>query len=199
MKAFLYARVSTGDQNEGMQLREMEEFARRRGWELETFADAGWSGAKSSRPALDQMMARVRRRECDVVLVYRFDRFARSVSHLVSALQEFKALGVQFVSVHENIDTTLPHGELLFHIFAAIAQFERDLIRERVRSGMEHARQRGRRLGRPAVDVDASQVALLRRRQHSLRAIALEVGVSEATVRRLLKSSQSLRQKGVKK
>ena len=149
MKAFLYARVSTGEQNEGMQLREMRELAERRGWAQELFVDAGYSGAKETRPELDRMMGLVRRRKCDVVLVYRFDRFARSTRHLVNALDEFRALGVQFISVHEAIDTTTPVGRMAFQIFAAIAEFERELIRERVKSGMAHAKAKGQHVGRP--------------------------------------------------
>ena len=186
MKAFLYARVSTGDQNEGMQLASMSEFARRRGWEIETFPDAGWSGAKERRPALDAMMARVRKRECDVVLVWRFDRFARSVTHLVDALQEFKALGVQFVSVQENIDTTLPHGELLFHIFAAIAQFERALISERVRAGMRHAKANGKHMGRKRLLLDAAQITALRAQGLPWREVAHRVKADESTVRKFM-------------
>lgn len=186
MKAFLYARVSTGDQNEGMQLASMSEFARRRGWEIESFPDAGFSGAKDRRPALDLMMARVRKRECDVVLVWRFDRFARSVTHLVNALQEFKALGVQFVSVQENIDTTLPHGELLFHIFAAIAQFERALISERVRHGMRHAKAQGKHMGRKALPLDAAQITALRAQGLPWREVAHRVKADESTVRKFM-------------
>ena len=116
MKAFLYARVSTGEQNEGMQVREMQEFATRRGWEPQLFTDVGWSGAKQKRPGLDEMMALVRKRKCDVVLVYRYDRFARSLHHLVSALEEFDSLGVQFVSLHEGVDTSTPNGRHLSHL-----------------------------------------------------------------------------------
>jgi DNA invertase Pin-like site-specific DNA recombinase len=186
VKAFLYARVSTGDQNEGMQLASMSEFARRRGWDVETFADVGWSGAKERRPVLDAMMAKVRKRECDVVLVWRFDRFARSVTHLVNALQEFKALGVQFVSVQENIDTTLPHGELLFHIFAAIAQFERALISERVRHGMRHAKSQGKHMGRKPLGLDAAQITALRAQGLPWREVAHRVKADESTVRKFM-------------
>jgi DNA invertase Pin-like site-specific DNA recombinase len=186
MRAFLYARVSTGEQDTGMQLREMLEFSERRKWETEVFTDS-MSGAKEKRPGLDQMLALVRKRKCDVVLVYRFDRFARSLRQLVNALEEFKALGVQFVSVHENIDTTLPHGELLFHLFAAIAQFERALISERVKSGVAHARSKGIKLGRRKIVVDAEKLALLRAQGLSLRAIGERMGISHASVVRALR------------
>jgi len=185
--AFLYARVSTGEQNEGMQLREMRELAERRGWQVEIFPDVGVSGAKDSRPELDRMMTLVRKRKCDVVMVYRFDRFARSTRQLVNALEEFNALGVQFVSVHEAIDTTTPTGRLAFHIFAAISEFERELIRERVRSGVAHARAQGKRLGRPQADLDHTKIASLRASGASLRTIAHKLGISHQAVMRSLR------------
>ena len=189
MIAFLYARVSTGEQNEGMQLREMREFAERRNWQVEIFPDVGQSGAKDSRPELDRMMALVRKRKCDVVVVYRFDRFARSTRQLVNALDEFNVLGVQFVSLHENIDTTTPVGRLAFHIFAAIAEFERELIRERVRSGVAYARAKGKRLGRPRVDLDREKITQLRALGASTRAIAEALGVSHVTISRALRKA----------
>jgi len=184
--AFLYARVSTGEQDTGMQLREMLEYAQRRSWQTEVFTDS-ISGAKDRRPGLDQMMALVRKRKCDVVLVYRFDRFARSTRQLVNALAEFDVLGVQFVSLHEAIDTTSPAGRMVFHIFAAVAEFERELIRERVRSGVAHARSQGKRLGRPRVDADREKIASWRASGASLRTIARKLGISHASVVRALK------------
>ena len=195
MKAFLYARVSTGEQNEGMQLREMRELAERRGWAQELFVDAGYSGAKETRPELDRMMGLVRRRKCDVVLVYRFDRFARSTRHLVNALDEFRALGVQFISVHEAIDTTTPVGRMAFQIFAAIAEFERELIRERVKSGMAHAKANGKHVGRPQLGSEkkklrralrAEEIALLRAQRLTWSAIAEQVGAGESTLRKFM-------------
>jgi DNA invertase Pin-like site-specific DNA recombinase len=149
MKVAIYTRVSTADQSTSMQLRELENFCRSRGWEAESFTDQ-ISGAKERRPGLDALMTAVRKRAVDAVVVWKFDRFARSVTHLVKALAEFKALGVQFVSITEAIDTTTPTGELIFHVFAAVAQFERELIRERVRAALAHAKAKGRKLGRPA-------------------------------------------------
>lgn len=202
VRAFLYARVSTGEQHEGMQLREMQEFAKRRGWDTEIFPDVGQSGAKERRPELDRMMALVRKRKCDVVLVYRFDRFARSLRQLVNALEEFKALGVQFVSVHENIDTTLPHGELMFHLFAAIAQFERALIRERVKSGVEHARAKGVRLGRPRRIANNAKILSQRRGGMRWGAIARKHEVSISTAKRLAHiaiENEKIAQKSIEK
>jgi DNA invertase Pin-like site-specific DNA recombinase len=185
MRAFLYARVSTGEQNEGMQVRELIEFAERRQWETEIFTDS-ISGAKERRPGLDQMMGLIRKRKCDVVLVYRFDRFARSTRQLVNALGEFEALGVQFVSLHEAIDTSTPMGKFAFMVFAAIAEFERAIIAERVRSGVAHARSKGVKLGRRKLIVDTDKLAMLRAQGLSLRAIAEQVGISHASVVRAL-------------
>jgi DNA invertase Pin-like site-specific DNA recombinase len=187
MKAFLYARVSTGDQNEGMQVREMRELAERRGCDLEVFIDAGFSGAKAQRPELDRMMQLVRRGKCDVVIVYRFDRFARSTQHLVNALEEFRALGVEFISVHEAIDTTTPMGRFAFAVFAAIAEFERELIRERVRSGMAHARANGQHIGRPALGLDAVAITRLREQGLPWREVAHRVKADESTVRKFMR------------
>jgi DNA invertase Pin-like site-specific DNA recombinase len=144
------------------------------------------SGAKERRPALDRLLVDCRRRRADVVLVYRYDRFARSLRQLMNALEEFRALGVDFVSLHEGVDTSTPNGRLVFGIFASIAEFERELIRERVRSGVAAARARGKRLGRPRTAVDASRIALLRQQGRSWRAIAHETGLSVGTVHRAL-------------
>ena len=188
MRAALYARVSTTDkgQNPEVQLSELREFCTRRKWDETIFADAGYSGAKVQRPQLDLMMAECRRRKFDVVVVYRFDRFARSLKHLVDALAEFDALGIQFVSVNEQLDTTTPQGKLLFHVIAAMAEFERALIRERVRSGLDLARANGKRLGRPPVVADASEIRVLHAQGWSTRAIAKRLKLSRRTVGRLV-------------
>lgn len=185
MRAFLYARVSTGQQDDGMQLREMLEYSEHRKWTTEVFPDS-ISGAKEKRPGLDRMMELVRRRKCDVVLVYKFDRFARSLRHLLQALEEFDALGVRFVSLHDNFDTTTPSGRLMFQIVGAFAEFEREIIRQRVRSGVAHARAQGIRLGRPRLVADREKAASLRAQGESLRAIGKKLGISHASVVRLL-------------
>lgn len=186
MKAFLYARVSTDDQNAGMQLAEMRELARRRGCEVEEFTDAGLSAAAARRPEFERMMKLVRRGKADMVIVYRFDRFARSVQHLVNALEEFRAQNIQFVSVHEAIDTTTPTGKFAFTVFAAVAEFERELIRERTRSGIAHARAQGKQIGRPRLELDIWKIAARRATGQSWEAIASELGVSDRTLRRFL-------------
>src|SRR5215831_2445208 len=152
MLTAIYGRVSTTEQNAGMQLDELRAYCQRRQWMIaEEYIDTGISGAKESRPALNRLLADAKRRKFDAVLVYRYDRFARSLRHLVNALSEFDALGIDFVSLHEGVDTSTPNGRLVFGIFASIAEFERELIRGRVRSGLAAARARGRRLGRPKV------------------------------------------------
>ncbi|MGH9253499.1 MAG: recombinase family protein [Vicinamibacterales bacterium] len=185
MRAALYARVSThAGQDPTVQLRELREYCQRRGWDISAeFTDVGISGAKVRRPQLDQLLAGCRKRRFDAVIVYRFDRFARSLSLLVNALGEFDALGIQFVSLHEGVDTSTPNGRLVFGIFASIAEFERELIRDRVRSGIAAARARGQRLGRPRRDVDGAQVAALRAEGRSWRDVGRVVGVGVATAR----------------
>jgi DNA invertase Pin-like site-specific DNA recombinase len=182
----LYARVSTNNgQNPEMQLAELRAFCDRRGWQVAgEYVDQGVSGSKERRPALDRLLSDCRRRQVDAVVVYRYDRFARSLRQLVNALAEFQALGIDFISVHEGVDTTTPNGRLVFGIFGSIAEFERELIRDRVRSGIAAARARGKRLGRPKATVDASRVAVLRAQGRSWRNVAHDLNVGLATVYR---------------
>src|SRR5215475_2864513 len=185
MRVALYGRVSTAEQNTEMQLGELRAYCQRRQWEIaEEFIDAGISGAKESRPALNRLLADAKRRRFDAVLVYRYDRFARSLRQLVNALAEFDALRIHFVSLHEGVDTSTPNGRLVFGIFASIAEFERELIRGRVRSGLAAAKAKGARLGLPRVAVDAARTAILRAQGLSWRAVARELGVSERAARR---------------
>jgi DNA invertase Pin-like site-specific DNA recombinase len=186
MRAALYARVSTHvGQNPEVQLAELRQYCQRRGWEITgEFVDIGISGAKERRPELDRLLAECKNRRVDAVVVYRYDRFARSLRQLVNALCEFDALGIQFVSLYEGVDTSTPNGRLVFGIFASIAEFERELIRERVRSGIAAARARGKILGRPRITVDTSKVAALRAQGHGWRKIATELGVGVGTVLR---------------
>jgi DNA invertase Pin-like site-specific DNA recombinase len=187
MKVALYGRVSTAEQNAAMQLEELRAYCGRRQWDIvEEFIDAGVSGSKESRPALNRLLVDAKRRKFDAVLVYRYDRFARSLRQLVNALAEFDALGIHFVSLHEGVDTSTPNGRLVFGIFASIAEFERELIRGRVRSGLAAARARGTRIGRPGCDVDAAQIAQLRASNASWREIERKLGVSSRTARRAL-------------
>lgn len=168
-----------------MQLRELREFCARRGWELAgEFVDLGESGAKDCRPQLDALLSVARRRGVDAVVVYRFDRFARSLAFLVQSLEEFRALKIEFVSLHEQVDTSTPNGRLVFAIFGAIAEFERELIRERVKSGIEAAKRRGKYIGRPRRVVDAEVIARLHKQGLSWKAIERELGVSRRTAKR---------------
>jgi DNA invertase Pin-like site-specific DNA recombinase len=188
MKAALYARVSTTHgQDVNLQLRELRQFAEARGWEITgEYVDSGVSGAKDSRPALDRLMSDAKRRKCDVILVWKLDRFGRSLRHLVNALAELEAVGVSFVSLTDNLDLSTPTGRLMFQVIAAMSEFERELIRERVRAGLRNARAKGRKLGRPRAALDAARIGRLRAQGRSLREIAGELGCSASLVHKTL-------------
>src|ERR1019366_557809 len=188
----IYARVSTCDQSPESQLRDLRQFAEARGFETTEYVDTGFSGAKQSRPALDRLMDDARKCRFDSVLVWRFDRFARSTKHLLLALEEFRGLGIQFVSYQENIDTTSPLGQALFTIVSAVAQLERDLIRERVRAGLRNARGNGKKMGGPKRSVDRERILELKAEGHSLRQIAAKLGVGYGTVRERLVTSRKI-------
>jgi DNA invertase Pin-like site-specific DNA recombinase len=190
-RAAIYARVSTHNgQNPEMQLNEVRAYCERRQWAIAgEYVDTGISGSKEHRPALDRMLSDCRKRRVDAVVVYRYDRFARSVRQLVNALEEFRSLGIDFVSLHEGVDTSTPNGRLVFGIFASIAEFERELIRDRVRSGLAAAKARGKRLGRPRVKVDEFRIAELRAEGRGWKAIAAELGVGVGTILRAAKQS----------
>jgi len=189
LRVGIYARVSTRDQNCELQLRDLRGYCLARGFSVvREYVDVGESGAKDSRPQLNDLMAEARKRRLDAVLVWRFDRFARSTKHLLLALEEFRSLGVQFISYQENIDTSTPLGQALFTIVAAVAQLERDLIRERVAAGLRVARQNGKRLGRPRVTVSMDEILRLRAQGQSSRKIAAALGIGEGTVRDRLNS-----------
>jgi DNA invertase Pin-like site-specific DNA recombinase len=184
MRAAIYARVSTNNgQDPGMQTRELREYCQRRSWDIEgEYVDAGVSGAKERRPQLDALLIACRKRRVDAVVVYRYDRFARSLRQLVNALEEFRSLGIEFISLHEGVDTSTPNGRLIFGIFASIAEFERELIRDRVKSGIAAARSKGKKLGRPRVSLDLARIAALRASGRSWPQIAEAMGVSVGTV-----------------
>jgi DNA invertase Pin-like site-specific DNA recombinase len=190
-KVALYARCSTanGQQNPEMQIRELREFAERRGWVIAgLYVDTGVSGSKDSRPALNRLMNDARQRRFDVVVVWRFDRFARSVSHLLRALETFDALRVDFISFSENIDTSTPTGKMIFTVLGAVAELERSLIIERVRAGLRNARAKGTRLGRPPVFANTSKILELRQQGCSWAEITTITGVSKGTAQRALAS-----------
>jgi DNA invertase Pin-like site-specific DNA recombinase len=183
-RAALYVRVSTGEQHTEAQERALKDYVQRRGWNLhKIYRDKGISGCKASRPGLDELLKDCRRRAFDVVVVWKFDRFARSLKHLIDGLELCRALGIDFVSVTEAIDTSLPAGEMLFQMIGAVAQFERSLIAERVRSGLANARANGKTLGRPPLrKLTYKEAADLRRQrlQKNLpfRTLAEKFGVS---------------------
>lgn len=189
MKVAIYLRVSTSDQSTAMQRADLERFAASKAWEPMFFEDEGVSGSKEKRPGLDALMDGARKRKFDVVLVWRFDRFARSSRHLVSALEEFRSLGINFVSYNENIDTSTPMGMAMFTIISAMAQLERDIIRERVKAGVNAARAKGKHLGRPRTKpADIAEQVKALRKQHSYSIIALMLGISKSYVAKLLAS-----------
>jgi len=168
-----------------MQTRELEEYCQRRGWELAgCYVDNGISGSKESRPELDRLMSNARQRKLDVVLVWKLDRFGRSLKHLVNALAEFEALGITFASLKDNLDLSTPSGRLMFQIIGAMAEFERSLIQERVRAGLRNARAKGRRLGRPRTAVDSQAIARLRAQGFSWSKIRTETGLAKGTAQR---------------
>ena len=184
----LYGRVSTTNgQDPEMQLRELREYADRRGWRIVgEYVDRGASGAKDSRPEVNRLMTDAYLRRFDIVAVWKFDRFARSVSHLLRALESFKALGIEFVSLSEQVDTSTPTGKMVFTFLGAVAELERSLIAERVKAGLRNARAKGKRLGRPRVAVDAGRIATLRAQGRSWREVCAETGLSKGTVQRAL-------------
>ena len=185
MRAAIYARVSTANngQDPRVQTREIEEYCQRRGWEVAgEYVDIGISGTKEKRPELDRLLADAHRRRFDAVVVWRFDRFARSVSHLLRALETFQALGIEFVSLSEQLDTSTPTGKMVFTVLGAVAELERSLIVERVKAGLRNARAKGKRLGRPRKTVDGARMASLRAQGLSWRAVGQEMGLPAGTV-----------------
>ena len=179
MRAALYARVSTLDQNPENQLEDLRRYVVRRGWQLIPYIDHGVSGMKDRRLALNEMLQAARKRQIDVVVVWRLDRLGRSLKHLIDTLQELNALGVAFVSLNEGIDATTPAGRLQMHILGAIAEFERERIRERVIAGLARVKARGQRLGRK------SSLKLFSHLCGAFRSVR-RLGVSPATAHRWL-------------
>lgn len=201
MRATIYARVSTSDQNCELQLRELREYLRRRGWDpAGEYVDVGISGSKASRPQLDRLMKDARGRRFDVVVVWKLDRWGRSLAHLVQSVQELSALGIRFIAVTQNIDTDEgnPMARLLMHLMGAFAEFERELICDRVKAGVttydrayqagEVGKQRHSRsgkdlaIGRPRKLFRRDEALAMRENGRSWRAIAKELGVPLATL-----------------
>jgi DNA invertase Pin-like site-specific DNA recombinase len=192
-RAALYARVSTkhSGQDPETQLVALRDYAHNRGFKIaDEYVDVGVSGSKTNRPQLDRLMRDAGTGRFDAVIVARFDRFARSTRHLILALEEFQALGIDFISLNEAVDTSTPMGKMVFTVIGAVAELERSLIRERVVMGLARAKKQGKRLGRPNVIVDREKVRNMRKSGHSLRAIADALGVSKDTVRSLAPSQE---------
>ncbi len=185
-RAALYLRVSTLDQHPETQLYDVRQLAKQRGHEIVQEYTDKISGTRARRPGLDQLMADARRGKFDVVLVWAFDRMARSVKHLLEVLDELSHLNIEFVSFRENIDTGGPLGRAIIVIIGAIAELERNLIVERVRAGMRRAKLEGRHIGRPALQIDQQAVARDRQAGMSLRQLAKSHGISRASVARVL-------------
>jgi DNA invertase Pin-like site-specific DNA recombinase len=194
MRAGIYTRVSTESQSIGMQLSDLRGFAKQKDFKIyKEYCDIGISGSKDSRPQLDSLMDDAKKKKIDIVLVWKFDRFARSTRHLINALHEFNHLGIHFISFMENIDTSSPAGKVMFAIISAMAEFERDLVRERVKAGIGRARQKGIKLGRPSLMNDElrGMVTDLRDKGFSIRRIAKKGKVSPALVHKILSDSET--------
>lgn len=187
-RAALYCRVSTSEQDVGMQLDELRAVARQRGWQVvEEFVDEGVSGTRESRPALDKMIGAAKLGQLDVVVVWKLDRLARSLSNLLRLLDDLAAVGVGLVSLRDpGVDTTSPQGRLLLQLMGAFSEFERSLIRERVKAGVDRAKRRGAQLGRPRRDLDLERVRGMLAEGRTQREIAMALKVPRSTVRRAL-------------
>ena len=184
MKAAIYARVSTSDQHNEIQIKELTDYVERRGWELAGVYQDQMSGAKAQRPGLDALMADARLHKFDAVIVWKLDRFGRSLINCVAGIQDLTAAGVRFIAVSQGLDTDAanPTSRLLLHILAAVAEFERELIKERVSAGLKHAKTKGVRIGRPRRVFDRQRALDMRGQGMSLPAIARELGIGYGTV-----------------
>jgi DNA invertase Pin-like site-specific DNA recombinase len=190
MRIGIYARVSTKDQSCELQVRDLRAYCTARGFDLiREYVDVGQSGAKDSRPELNKLMDDARKRQFDAIVVWRFDRFARSTKHLLSALEEFRSMGIQFISYQENIETSSALGQALFTIVSAVAQLERDLIRERVIAGIRNARANGKKLDRPMRAVDPDRILEMIAEGQTLEQIAEKLGIGYGTVRARLQNA----------
>lgn len=182
----IYARVSTSEQSCELQIRELKEFAERRGWDVVVIFEEKMSGTTVNRPQLKKLVSE---RKIDVVLTWKLDRLFRSLRDLLSVLQDWSDLGVEMVSLRDNIDLTTSTGRLLVQIVGAFGEFEAALVRERVRAGVENARKKGIKLGRPSLRLDVGKIKSLREKGFPVRAIALELGISVGSVQKAIKTT----------
>ena len=189
-RAGVYVRVSTNEQETAMQETELKEYCDNRSWTCTVYRDHGQSGAKNDRPALNSLLADLRKRKFDVVVVWALDRLARSLKQLLSIAEECKELGVDLVSLKQNVDTTLPAGRLTFMVLGAVAEFEREMLRERVRAGMAQAKRAGKPVGRPALrqfhSSDIERMRTLRAKGMSIRKLAADFKTTQWTAARLI-------------
>src|ERR1700687_695439 len=193
--AAVYLRCSTNSQETDMQEVELREYVSRRNWECKIYRDKGQSGTKENRPALDLLLSDMRRRKCDVLVVWALDRLARSLKHLLAISEECRLLGVDLVSLRQNIDTTLPAGRLTFQILGAVAEFERELLRDRVKSGMAQARRAGKRIGRPALrhfsPGELERIRSMRTQGADVRKLAKDFATPQWMIAKLLGSPEA--------
>ena len=191
LRIAVYARVSTlNGQNPELQLAEIREYAARRGWTIAgEYVDLGISGSKASRPQLDRMIRDAHARRFDAIVVWKLDRLGRSLKHLVTTIEDLAAYGVSFISLRDNLDLSTPSGRLMMHIVAAMAEFERELIRERVTAGIQAARKRGVRIGRPRTYVSPEKVRAMREEGTPWRTIAKSLHIGTGTACRALQAN----------
>lgn len=187
-----YIRVSRADQRPALQADAITEMVERRDWKLvEIFSDLGFSGARDRRPGLDRLLASARRREIDVIVVWKTDRMARSLRNLINMLADFEALGVKFVSITEPFDTSVPTGALMVSLIGAFAAFERSLLIERTRAGMNAARLRGAKIGRPRVAFDLDDARSRLATGEPLAVVARSLGIGATTLRRAMRPASA--------
>jgi len=181
----IYARVSTSHQTVASQLNELHEFIKRSGWTLyREFIDEGYTGANTKRPAFGELMAEARKRKFNILLVWKLDRLSRSLKDLINTLDELGHLNIDFISYTNNLDTSTPTGKLIFQIIGAVSEFEKDLIKERVKAGLNNARKNGKQLGRPPIPPETiTKIEALKKERLSNRQIAKQLNISEKTVR----------------
>ena len=187
--AAVYVRVSTSDQHTELQESELREYCERRSWKYVLYRDHAQSGARENRPALTEMIKDIRKRKIDVIVIWALDRLARSLKHLLNIADECKAVGVDIVCLKQNIDTTLPAGRLTFQVLGAVAEFEREMLRERVKAGMAQAKRSGKRIGRPALrhfgSRDIEQIRSLRAQGTSVRKLAKDFATTQWMISKL--------------
>jgi DNA invertase Pin-like site-specific DNA recombinase len=188
--AALYLRVSTSNQQSDSQATELKEYVMKRGWEYQIYSDVQ-SGAKESRPALDRLLADARRRRVDVIVVWSLDRLARSLKQLLALLEEFQRLNLDFICLKQDLDTSSPSGRLTYHVLGAVAEFEREILRARVKMGMAEAKRRGRKIGRPPLrkfdDNEVEDICRLKNEDKaSIRKLAAKYGTTQFMVNKIL-------------